>query len=366
MGGIIGSAVGGFFGNQAQGKRFDTARGELDQATAGFQNAGSQLQGTKYDPSRYAREKGFLQDRIAGGGITAKERKMQEEGDLRAGQSAAAARRAALEQMSRTGQGLSGSGAALASALAGGQSAMAAQSAANLEREASAANRLEQDIRRTTDMSREGTLEEANLANLKAQIDLAKAGGIGNIRSNLAGMQLQKGQQEGAAWGAGGDLVGGLAGGLLCFEEGTEFLMEDHSTKKIEDIKLGEYMAHGKMVTEIGQSFSTDVYDYQGIKVTGSHAVFEDGAYIRVSDSKHSKKINSSVPVRIYFLSNEKHIMISSNETVFSDNMEVDADISLEASLQILNSQKSIEFTNSVVNKLQAKNGKLHTLRRIK
>lgn len=365
MGGaVLGAGLGlagGLLGNRAQGKRFDTARGEIDQGVAGFANAGADLKKVALDPNRYAREKGFVNERIQGGGIGAQQRKIQQEGDLRAGQAAAGARQAAMQQMARTGQGASGAGAALASALAGGQSAMAAQSAANLERETSAEQRLENDIRRITEMSREGSRDEADLANLKANLDMNSATGIANLRSALSGMQLQKGQQEAQAFSG----IGGQIAGALCFVEGTEFLMEDLTSQKIENITLGQSMAHGRVVTEIGQSFSSDIYDYEGVRVTGTHAVFEDGKYIRVENSKKATKINVKVPVRIYFLSNENHIMISNNGILFSDNMEIDADITLEASLQMLNQENSINIASSIQKQIEVRNSKPN-LRRVK
>ncbi len=154
-----------------------------------LEEAGVDFQKMKYDPARYEEYKQFLSDRIAGGGIGAKEKQMQQEGDIRAGRSAAGQRAAALEQAARTmGGSAGGSGSALAAALAGGQSAMDTQSQTNLAREASAQENLEQSLARKSGLSTQATKEESDLASSQADYrlrQLAQRGAVVDKESLL-------------------------------------------------------------------------------------------------------------------------------------------------------------------------------------
>jgi hypothetical protein len=157
------------------------------------QAAGRAFEGMQYDPTRYKQEREFLQQRISGGGITPEEKKMQQEGDIRAARAAAAQRLAGMEQQARMGAGATGAGASLAASLAGGQAAMSEQSAANLAREASASQRLEQDIQRQTNLARQQTAEEAQLAQEQGQFGLSRASQAAGARGALSGLAQAKG-----------------------------------------------------------------------------------------------------------------------------------------------------------------------------
>lgn len=169
-----------------------------------LKTAGKNFEAMKYDPSRYGQEREFIKQRIAGGGVTAEERKMQQEGDIRAARAAAAQRLAGMEQQARMGAGATGAGAGLAAALAGGQAAMGEQSAANLAREASASQRLEQDIQRQTNLSRQQTSEEADLAQQQGQFGLSRAAQTAGVRDTLSSLSQARGaaQQNLASQGA--------------------------------------------------------------------------------------------------------------------------------------------------------------------
>jgi len=191
-----------------RGRRgFDTASDITKDQLRDLSGAGSKFAQISYDPERYAQERQFISDRISGGGITAREKQMQQEGDLRAARAAAAARLAGVEQMARMGQGVSGSGSALASALAGGQSVMGTQSETNLAREASASERLEKDIQRQTNLSRQQTAEEADLARAQADYRLSQLQQMGTTRGNIANMELNKAAAEQDLYRQGADLA---------------------------------------------------------------------------------------------------------------------------------------------------------------
>ena len=186
---------------------FGKAKGYSKEQLEELQASDKKFAEMTYDPERYKQERKFIADRIAGGGITAEEKKMQQEGDIRAGRAAAGARAAALEQMARMGQGATGAGSALASALAGGQSVMGTQSETNLAREASASQRLEQDIQRGTNLSRQQTQEEADLAKAQSGTRLETLKQVGGVRGDLANMAMNEAVAKQNLISSGADLA---------------------------------------------------------------------------------------------------------------------------------------------------------------
>lgn len=135
--------------------------------------------------------------------------------------------------------------------------------------------------------------------------------------SNLLGIETP-GWVE-AIFNPGGWALGALG---LCFLAGTKVEMEDGTAKNVEDIKIGDRMREGGMVTGKGEHLSGDLYDYQGVKVTGSHAVF-DGEWMRVENSLKATQIALKEPVMVYIIDNQRHKIIVDGIT-FADFTEVD------------------------------------------
>lgn len=182
------------------------AAGLAKEQLADLQSAGKQFEQMRYDPTRYKQEREFIEQRIAGGGITPQEKLMQQQGDLRAARAGAAARMAGVEQQARLGgRGMAGS--ALAASLAGGQSVMGEQAATNLQREASASQRLEQDIQRGTNLSRQQTSEEAELAKQQGEFGLTRAQQTGSVRGDLGNLEMGRGAALQNLYGRGADFV---------------------------------------------------------------------------------------------------------------------------------------------------------------
>ena len=119
---------------------------------------------------------------------------------------------------------------------------------------------------------------------------------------------------------------GGGGGGDSCFAEGTEFVMKDKSLKKIEDIKVGDLMDMGGRVYGIlqGDGQLEDWYDYDGVHVTGSHFVFEEGRWLPVEMSKRAVLVLGGYDTW-YCVLNEKHQMVSKDEILFTDFDAVDS-----------------------------------------
>ena len=121
------------------------------------------------------------------------------------------------------------------------------------------------------------------------------------------------------------DSGGGGGGGDSCFAHGVKFLMADGSTKEIQDIKVGDYMAEGGRVYGVLQGDGTieDWYIYDGVYVTGSHFVKED-KWVPVSKSEGAELLWGGFDTW-YCVLNEHHLMVADNYQVFTDFDAVDS-----------------------------------------
>jgi hypothetical protein len=213
--GIQGSAA--YAGYQAGKGAREQVGGLLGQQLQEMQGVGSKFQGVDYDPQRYAEQQQFLRDRITGGGYTAEEKQMQQQGDIRGAKASAAARLAGIEQMARL-SGATGSGAALASALTGGQAMGNIQAETEAGRQASAQQKMESAIQQQTQLSRQKTAEEADLAKQQADLALQRQQQVGATREKMGSNILDTATQEAGFYGKLADL-------------GTNILLESETEK---------------------------------------------------------------------------------------------------------------------------------------
>lgn len=97
----------------------------------------------------------------------------------------------------------------------------------------------------------------------------------------------------------------------ICFAEGTPILLEDGTTTKpVEQLRIGDRVLGGGQVQVRGEGLADSLYEYKNTKVTGSHAVFENGVWLRVKDSPLAVKIPSDGVV-VYPVGTEQHILIT-------------------------------------------------------
>lgn len=122
--------------------------------------------------------------------------------------------------------------------------------------------------------------------------------------------------------------------GLFCFLAGTPIEMADGDERAVETIDLLEDCAEGGQVTGKGVTLATDLYDYEGIGVTGSHAVYEDGIWKRVHDSQKAKNLNMKDFHRVYIINNVNHILKVKGIT-FADYGELDGGENFTATQRI-------------------------------
>ena len=147
-------------------------------------------------------------------------------------------------------------------------------------------------------------------------VDLFKGDQRKAIKNELKKIQRDPGSRVAAAV-----LSGGLSE-IFCFAEGTPITMADGTTKPVEEIDLFDVCQVGGMVNGKGVVIAEDIYDYEGVMVTGSHAVYEDDKWIRVKDSEKSIPVDLDEPIKVYIVNNVDHVLIV-NEIIFADYGEV-------------------------------------------
>ncbi len=142
----------------------------------------------------------------------------------------------------------------------------------------------------------------------------------------------------GPVGGAVGAVIGGAIGGALCFHPDTPIKMKDGFHKFIRDIQIGDIVFKGGKVYTISSHYNgSPMYDYKGVLVTGSHAVYEDGKWVRVKDSREG--ILTDIKCRVVFSFSCKNHIIFSDDIQFADYDEIDNAQGLtdEQCLKILN-----------------------------
>ena len=156
------------------------------------------------------------------------------------------------------------------------------------------------------------------------------AGGIGYTVSRALGGDKKESQMAGAGAAIGtavGGPVGGVVGGVIgkvigCFLPDTLISMNDGSKKKIIDIELKDNVAVGGFVFATGKFLVNDIYDYKGVKVSGSHLVNEKGNWLKVQDSKLAKLISTKDTVVYTLGTKNRRILI--NDILFTDYFDID------------------------------------------
>ena len=159
---------------------------------------------------------------------------------------------------------------------------------------------------------------------------IGAAGALGYGVSRLLGGTKKQSTAAGVGSAVGmavGGPVGGVVGGVIgkvfgCFLPDTLVSMADGSKKKIIDIELKDNVAIGGFVFATGKFLVNDIYDYKGIKVSGSHLVNEKGNWLRVEDSKISKLISTEDTVVYTLGTKNRRILI--NDILFTDYFDID------------------------------------------
>ncbi len=120
---------------------------------------------------------------------------------------------------------------------------------------------------------------------------------------------------------AGGSTSGSSGSGGGCFLAGTMISMADGTLKPVEQVDIGDTVSVGGKVFATGKFLIDNLYDYNGIKVSGTHMVKEDGAWVRVEDSRLGVSQGDD-EVIVYVFGNENRRIII-NGTEFTDYFEL-------------------------------------------
>jgi len=147
----------------------------------------------------------------------------------------------------------------------------------------------------------------------------ADDGFSGDGPSNAGGPPSGPGESSADAPGPSGPSGGDGADG--CFLADTLITMADGSTKEVQKVDLGDKVAEGGKVFATGKFLIENLYDYKGIKVSGSHMVNEDNKWVRVENSKHGKPLGDDEHTVYVFGSENRRILI--NGILFTDYFEV-------------------------------------------
>ena len=106
-----------------------------------------------------------------------------------------------------------------------------------------------------------------------------------------------------------------------CFLPDTAITMADGTEKPVKDVDIGDKVAEGGKVFATGKFLVENLYDYKGIKVSGSHMVNEEDKWTRVEDSKQGKSLGDDEHIVYVFGSENRRILI--NGILFTDYFEV-------------------------------------------
>jgi hypothetical protein len=119
----------------------------------------------------------------------------------------------------------------------------------------------------------------------------------------------------------GGGYQGGSGGSSGCFLAGTLVQMANGTQKPIEQIDIGDNVLVGGSIFATGKFLINNLFDYNGIKVSGSHMVKENGTWMRVSDSKQAKSLGDDKHIVYIFGSENRRLKI--NDILFTDYFEL-------------------------------------------
>ncbi len=149
----------------------------------------------------------------------------------------------------------------------------------------------------------------------------SSGGGSGSNLGGDRGEGLRSRARGGDGGGSGGS-GGGSGGGGSCFERGTPVMMEDGSTKPIEELERGDRLFNGGRVTAKMEFDGSEAFDYNGTIVSGSHAVFERGKWVQVQDSADALPAFKKVDTWYVVASEHHEIWIKGQR--FADYLQLD------------------------------------------
>jgi len=177
----------------------------------------------------------------------------------------------------------------------------AAEEAAQTLKETYAANQYSGGDKNNKPSPGTGTFSGGQVSGFTGQgqsphSSMSTAGKNKNTNKNNFGGGVGGGAGPKGGTGKPGDGNRGPQGRSRCFVKGTMVEMADGTTKEITTITPG-METRGGTVEFVLQGLPVDIWDYKGVKVSGTHWVVEDNQLIAVEDSKHGIKTDMFEPV---------------------------------------------------------------------
>lgn len=134
--------------------------------------------------------------------------------------------------------------------------------------------------------------------------------------------------------------VGKSISNVFCFEAGTPITMWDGSERPINNLYVGASTKGGEVVSiRISKTGEGTRYLYKGIQVTGSHAVKENGKWIRVKDSDHAAPV-SGEGIVWSLVTTDHRIWIRGIEMADEHETDMYETLTIDQSLEHLNNQE--------------------------
>lgn len=124
---------------------------------------------------------------------------------------------------------------------------------------------------------------------------------------------------------------------VFCFDPQTKIMMDDGGECLISQLWIGAETKGGKVKSiRTSEAEDGDRYLWKGIKITGKHAIKEEGKWVRVEDSPYSDVLKGSGIV--WSIVTEKH-RVWVNNIEMADELETDnyENLTLNQSLEELN-----------------------------
>lgn len=100
---------------------------------------------------------------------------------------------------------------------------------------------------------------------------------------------------------------------LICFPGDTKIQMNNDIDKEIKNIKLGDNTKGGIVTGKLYvKKHLTEIYDYKGVKVTGSHLVFDNNKWKRIEETENDS----------CYMMTELYCLITSSNNIFINNLK--------------------------------------------
>lgn len=115
-----------------------------------------------------------------------------------------------------------------------------------------------------------------------------------------------------------GSSMGSGAAMMACFHPDTEIALADGTAHKIGQVKLGDRIMGGKVLS-IRRAYASDMCQIAGVLVTASHCVLDNGTWKRVGDCERVEKKQGNYEVVSLIVSGHR---ILAGGLIFDDELE--------------------------------------------